>query len=145
MPKILSIHRRCGNSCERGQRKAGKKGFDVEVLTTDLSRKLIKKVKRFKSWAPNEACYSAPNRLLEYPALGKVVVTTLLPEIVLTAKDLVNFAVTSKEYVDVIEDYNRGRKRYLEKAKKGPSFAMQLTWAKIAQKYEQLLVSFENY
>ena len=41
-----------------------KKGFEVEVLTIDPSKKLLKKevlngviVKRFGSWAPNEAYY----------------------------------------------------------------------------------------
>ena len=85
------------------------------------------------------AYYSAPNKLLEYLALEKVVISAFLPEIVLTAKPFVNFAVTSKEYVDIIEDYLRDRGRYLEKAKKGRSFAMQLTWAKVAAEYENLL------
>jgi len=85
------------------------------------------------------AYYSAPNKLLEYLALEKAVITTLVPEIVLTAKPFVNFATTSKDYMEIIEGYIRDRGRYLEKAKKGRSFAMQLTWDKIAQKYENLL------
>jgi hypothetical protein len=43
------------------------KGFEVEVLTTDPSGKLPLeeminnvKVKRFRSWAPNEAYYFSP-------------------------------------------------------------------------------------
>ena len=59
-PYIGGVETRVKEVSER----LAKKGFDVEVLTTDPSKKLLVdvivngvKVKRFKSWAPNEAYY----------------------------------------------------------------------------------------
>lgn len=85
------------------------------------------------------AYYSAPNKLLEYLALGKPVITTPLPEIELTAKKHVNFAVTTEEYVNAIEGYIDNPERYKKLGEQGRRLAAGLTWTKISQEYERLL------
>lgn len=85
------------------------------------------------------AYYSAPNKLIEYLALGKTVITTPIPEIVHTAKKYVNFALTSENYVRIIEDYSENYEKYEEKAKQGRKLALRMTWNKIAEQYRLLL------
>jgi len=85
------------------------------------------------------AYYSAPNKLLEYLALGKTVISTPIPEIILTAKDYVFFAETSEDYSRTIKDYINEADKYAEIARRGVKFASQLTWEKIADKYEEIL------
>ena len=86
------------------------------------------------------AYYSAPNKLLEYLALEKIVVATPIPDIVYTARNYVNFATTAKDYARIFEGYNENYEAYKEKARAGRKLAEQMTWTKIAQKYERLLV-----
>jgi len=87
------------------------------------------------------AYYSAPNKLFEYLALGKTVIATPIPEIVHTARKYVNFALTSENYVRIIDDYSKNSKKYEEQALQGKKLAMQMTWNKIAQQYHQLLLN----
>ena len=85
------------------------------------------------------AFYSAPNKMLEYLALGKTVIASPIPEILLSAKNCVELAVTANDYVRTIEDYIENREDYLKKAEKGKRLAMQLTWENLAKKYESIL------
>ena len=90
------------------------------------------------------AYYSAPNKLLEYLALGKPVITAPLPEIEITAKNYVNFAVTPDKYVKIIKSYINKPDEYIKQALQGREFASKLTWTKISQRYEQLLTQTVN-
>jgi glycosyltransferase involved in cell wall biosynthesis len=85
------------------------------------------------------AYYSAPNKLLEYFALGKPVISAPLPEVELIAKDYVNFAVNSDEYVDAIKTYIANPDGYKQLGEQGRRLAAELTWTKISERYEHLL------
>lgn len=92
----------------------------------------------FNSHHPT-AYYSAPNKLLEYFALGKPVISTPLPEVELTAKNYVNFAVTPDEYVAAIKTYITNPEGQKQLGEQGRRWATELTWTKISEKYENLL------
>jgi len=85
------------------------------------------------------AFYSAPNKLWEYLALGKKVIATPIPEIVKTAKHLVDFAETTEDYVTAIERYIKIGADETQKIEHAKNQAMQYTWDNMAQKYENLL------
>lgn len=85
------------------------------------------------------AYYSFPMKLLEYLALEKPVITAPLPDIVSIAKEYVNFAINTNDYVNIIEDYIKSKQKYIDKAKQGKRIVTELTWQKIAQKYGNLL------
>jgi len=85
------------------------------------------------------AYHSAPNKLLEYLALGKTVISSPIPEIVLMAKDYVFFAETSEDYSRITKDYIKNEDKCAEIAMQGRKFASQLTWERIAERYEKVL------
>jgi glycosyltransferase involved in cell wall biosynthesis len=90
------------------------------------------------------AYYSAPNKLLEYFAVGKTVISTPIPEVVRLAKSCANFALTTEDYVAVFKDYARNIDAYREKAKQGKQLAKQMTWSKMARRYETLLYAVNS-
>ena len=85
------------------------------------------------------AFYSAPNKLWEYLALGKKVMATPIPEIVKTAKQFVDFAETTEDYVSIIEDYIKNHDENVEMVQQAKKLAMRLTWTNIAKRYEEIL------
>lgn len=85
------------------------------------------------------AFYSAPNKLWEYLALGKKVIATPLPEIVKTAKQFVDFAETTEDYVNIIENYIKNGYEEPQIIEQAKNRAMQFTWTNIARKYENIL------
>ena len=85
------------------------------------------------------AFYSAPNKLWEYLALGKKVMATPIPEIVKTAKQFVDFAETTEDYISIIEDHIKNHDENFERIQQAKKLAMRLTWTNIAQKYEDIL------
>lgn len=85
------------------------------------------------------AFYSAPNKLWEYLALGKKVIATPIPEIVKTAKQFVEFAETTEDYVNIIENYIKNGAEETQNIEQAKRQAMQFTWTNIAQKYENIL------
>ena len=85
------------------------------------------------------AFYSAPNKLWEYLALGKKVIATPIPEIVKTAKQFVDFAETTEDYVSIIGDYIKNNDEDFEKIEQAKKLAMRLTWTNIAERYEEIL------
>ena len=85
------------------------------------------------------AYYSAPNKLLEYLALGKTVISSYIPEIILTAKDYVSLAETPEDYTKIIKDYVNESSKYLKIAEEGKKFASQFTWERMTNKYEKIL------
>jgi glycosyltransferase involved in cell wall biosynthesis len=85
------------------------------------------------------AYFSAPNKLWEYLAMRKPVLTSPLPDIMMQAAEFINAAVTCQDYVDVIEDYIRNPDKYIEKAEKGKQSIENHTWTKISEQYESLL------
>ena len=87
------------------------------------------------------AYFSAPNKLWEYLALGKPVLTTPLPDILIQAGQFVNIVIASEDYVKVIEDYIRDPEKYRRKAERCQRLIGDRTWTKISEMYEQLLTS----
>lgn len=85
------------------------------------------------------AFYSAPNKLWEYLALGKKVIATPIPEIVKTAKQFVDFAETTEDYVSIVEDYIKNHDENVEMVQQAKKLAMRLTWTNIAKRYEEIL------
>lgn len=85
------------------------------------------------------AFYSAPIKLLEYFAVGKPVISTPVPNVLSVASRYVDVAVTSDDYVKIIEHFIRDPHEYLYKGRQGREIARQLTWDKLAKLYEQLL------
>lgn len=91
------------------------------------------------------AYFSAPNKLWEYLAVGRPVITTPLPDVLIQAGQYVNVAVSSQDYSKIIEDYIKEPSKYNQKARDAKQIIRNRTWAKIAQKYEQLLISLVNH
>lgn len=85
------------------------------------------------------AFYSAPNKLWEYLALGKKVMATPIPEIVKTAKQFVDFAETTEDYISIIEDHIKNYDENFERVQQAKKLAMRLTWTNIAKRYEDIL------
>jgi glycosyltransferase involved in cell wall biosynthesis len=85
------------------------------------------------------AYYSAPNKLLEYFALVKPVITTPVPEIMRTARNFVHVAITADDYTNAIRDYIENKEAYQDLAKKSRKLAEEQTWTRIAEDYEDLL------
>jgi glycosyltransferase involved in cell wall biosynthesis len=86
------------------------------------------------------AHFSAPNKLWEYLAVGRPVVSTPLPDILLQAGKCVNFAETWQDYAKIIEDYIKTPENYTDRAKNCSALIKSHTWSKISETYEQLLV-----
>jgi len=87
------------------------------------------------------AYYSAPNKLWEYLALEKPVITTPIPEPIIQAGQFINVAATRQDYFEIIEDYIKDPDRYRQKACEAKQLIKDRTWTKMAQKYENLLAS----
>lgn len=85
------------------------------------------------------AYYSSPNKLFEYLALEKPVISTPIPEVLNIAKNYVNFAVTDKDYFNIIKNYIEHPDIFIEKAREGKKLAIERKWSKIAQNYKCLL------
>ena len=91
------------------------------------------------------AYFSAPNKLWEYLAVGRPVITTPVPDVLVQAGQYVNVAVSSQDYLKIIEDYIREPDKYDQKACGAKQIIRKRTWTRIAQKYEQLLMSLPNH
>lgn len=87
------------------------------------------------------AYYSSPMKLFEYLGLGKPVVSTPIPEVLLSAKDYVDFAISDKDYFNIIKNYIENPNLFIEKARKGKKLAIDHRWSKIAHSYKCLLES----
>jgi glycosyltransferase involved in cell wall biosynthesis len=87
------------------------------------------------------AYYSAPNKLWEYLALEKPVITTPIPDAIIQARNFVDIATTSDDYQKIIKDYIRAPEKFQEKAKNAKQFVRKKTWTNMAERYEHLLAS----
>jgi spore maturation protein CgeB len=87
------------------------------------------------------AYYSAPNKLWEYLALEKPVITTPIPDAIIQARNFVDIATTSNDYQKIIKDYIRAPEKFQEKAKNAKQFVRKKTWTNMAERYEHLLAS----
>ncbi len=85
------------------------------------------------------AFYSSPNKLWEYLALRRPVITTPIPDPIIQAGKFVDVATTSQDYQKIIEDYLRDPDKYKQKASEADQLIKERTWAKMAEKYEQTL------
>jgi phosphatidylinositol alpha-1,6-mannosyltransferase len=87
--------------------------------------------------------FSAPNKLWEYLAVGRPVITTQLPDVFIQAGQYVNFVETYYDYIKIIEDYIRDPEKYIEKTRKSQKIIKNHTWNKISRTYERLLESID--
>jgi len=87
------------------------------------------------------AYYSAPNKLLEYLALEKPVITTPIPDAIIQAGRFINVASTSNDYKKTIKEYIRAPEKFKEKAKSARQFVRERTWTNIAERYQNILKS----
>jgi len=87
------------------------------------------------------AYYSAPNKLWEYLALEKPVITAPIPDAIVQASQFVNVATTRNDYQKIIEDYIRAPDKFQEKAKSAKQLVRDKSWTKIAERFEYILES----
>jgi len=87
------------------------------------------------------AYYSAPNKLWEYLALEKPVISSSIPAVIAQASQFVNVADTSMDYVKILEDYIHDPDKYKEKIRKAQQVIRDNNWDIISEKYENLLES----
>ncbi len=87
------------------------------------------------------AYYSAPNKLWEYLALQKPVMSTPLPDVLACAKDYVNIAIKREDYAKIIQDYATDPHHYLEQAKSSRETVLKRSWIELAKEYERTLLS----
>jgi glycosyltransferase involved in cell wall biosynthesis len=87
------------------------------------------------------AYFSAPNKLWEYFALAKPVITSPLPEVLIQAQEFVNVGTTGQDYERIVRDYVAHPDRYKEKAEASQRLAAKRTWGAISEQYEELLAS----
>ena len=88
--------------------------------------------------------YSAPVKVWEYLAQGKPVISTPIPEVVLSSKNCVSIANTASEYFTLIKAFIRDKDDFVEKAKKGRELAKEQSWKKIGVKYHNLLLTLKS-
>jgi phosphatidylinositol alpha-1,6-mannosyltransferase len=87
------------------------------------------------------AYYSAPNKLWEYLALEKPVITTPIPDAIIQARKFIDIATTSNDYQKIIKDYIKAPEKFQEKARSAKQFVRKKTWTNMAEKYEHILAS----
>ncbi len=87
------------------------------------------------------AYYSAPNKLWEYLALGKPVITTPIPEPLIQAGQFIELAQEKEDYEKTIVDYIRDPDKYKTKVAQAERIVRDNTWTRVAQGYERLLES----
>lgn len=85
------------------------------------------------------AHYSAPIKLFEYLAAEKPVLSTPVPEVLITAKDCVHIVVTEEDYKREIESYLKDPTSYLKKAREGKLIATKYSWTDVSKRYRRLL------
>ena len=90
------------------------------------------------------AFYSSPNKLFEYLALGKPVISTPIPDVLYQAKNYVYFAINDNDYFKIIENYIKNPSIFINKAKEGKKLATERRWSKIAQNYIGLLETLSS-
>ncbi len=88
--------------------------------------------------------YSSPVKVWEYLAQGKPVISTPIPEVVVTASECVSMANTSAEYFSCIMSFLDDPSVLLGKAKKGKALASAYSWSKIAKSYRTMLSGLLN-
>ena len=89
------------------------------------------------------AYYSAPNKLWEYLALEKPVISTSIPAVTIQAGQFINVANTSTDYVQILEDYINDPAKYKEKIRAAQPVIRSNDWNSISEKYENLLESLQ--
>jgi len=72
------------------------------------------------------AYYSAPNKLWEYLALKKPVITTPIPDPMMQAGQYIDVAWNSQDYVRIVQDYIKDPDRYREKASSATGLVLDL-------------------
>lgn len=87
------------------------------------------------------AYFSAPNKLWEYLALGKPVITTPIPDPIIQAGKYIDVARNSQDYAEIVEDYVKDPDKYREKASSARQLVESRTWTQLALNYERLLRS----
>ena len=87
------------------------------------------------------AYFSAPNKLWEYLALGKPVITSPIPDPMIQARKYIDVAWNSQDYVNIIENYVKDPDKYKEKASSARELVKSRTWTQLAQEYEHLIKS----
>jgi glycosyltransferase involved in cell wall biosynthesis len=88
--------------------------------------------------------YSSPVKVWEYLAQGKPVISTPIPEVIITASECVSIANTSAEYFSCITSFLEDPSCFIEKAKKGKELVKEYTWKKIAVTYRELLSNLSS-
>jgi phosphatidylinositol alpha-1,6-mannosyltransferase len=91
------------------------------------------------------AYYSAPNKLWEYLAIEKPVITTSIPAAIIQASQFIDVADTSEEYVQILEDYIGDPDKYQEKVRAAQQVIRSNNWNSISEKYENLLESLQAF
>jgi glycosyltransferase involved in cell wall biosynthesis len=86
------------------------------------------------------AYYCSPNKLWEYLAVGRPVITTPLPDVIVQAKKYVDFAVTAQDYYELINSYTLNPEPFLAKVKDSRTFVEDHTWERITKMYEKILL-----
>jgi glycosyltransferase involved in cell wall biosynthesis len=90
------------------------------------------------------AYYSSPNKLLEYLALKKPVISTPLPDTVNQAQGFIDTATTTKEYSQIIGNFIKNPEVYKQKAIKAEKLILKRTWTNISKNYEKVLINIKN-
>jgi len=83
--------------------------------------------------------YLAPNKLWEYLAIGKPVISAPLPEIMWQAGQFVNFASTEKEYFAYFMQYLRDPDPFIKNGQLAKEEARNHTWNIVVSEYEKHL------
>lgn len=87
------------------------------------------------------AYYSAPNKLWEYLALQKPVITTPIPDSLSQAGQFLDVAVTSDDYQRIIQSFIDSPEKFVQKAKSASELVQKRSWTTIAKEYQEILQS----
>jgi len=83
--------------------------------------------------------YSTPNKLLEYFARGKPVISSRIPEFINRYKNLIEFAETPAEYIKAINKIVKEDLQENNNSELRINIAKNFTWDNLANKYESYL------
>jgi phosphatidylinositol alpha-1,6-mannosyltransferase len=89
-----------------------------------------------KSLVSDGAC---PNKLFEYLACGKPVISTNIAEVARIAPDIPLFAEGGREFAELAIEVMSSDSYRKTLCEKGRSFAMKYDWAEVASAYERVL------
>jgi glycosyltransferase involved in cell wall biosynthesis len=90
------------------------------------------------------AYYSSPNKVWEYLAFGKPVISTPIPDLLTNVSDNVSFVQTREDYENVLLRFSKDPEPFIKRAQNAIQKVRQRNWSNISNQYENELTKKIN-